>query len=257
MENSSRRFGIEFELSGFEPGGQTIPSPARNYFAWHSDGSIRNKTVHREEECVHCGQMEQRETRLGTAELVVNPPQHLDFYLEDEFLPMVLDHLKTANPHLDCSPEYMCSAHLHVSISDDELLPLAEYAIRHEREVFERWQPAPRRVESFAKKFSCNSSNTASYIANRNSDRYFWLNLKPAFDRHQTAEFRLFNGTLDVDEIRLRIAWCLDFVRLAKQEHAERTAPSVASMSTGDVPVRPGRPRRSSSEALIEPVVVR
>jgi hypothetical protein len=148
------------------------------------------------------------EKRLCTGELVINPPQKEKFYMEGTELASILEWLKETNPHLSADPEKKCSAHIHVSVDEDELKRIAKYAMAHQDEAFEKWKPLQSRID-YCKKLPDQSLNT---IAGQDGDRYRWINLMPAYQRHNTVEFRIFNGTVDINEVRERVQWCLDFI---------------------------------------------
>ena len=233
MKRSERRLGIEFELTGLQT---ECPRPEGGrlgqYFRWHSDGSIDSIFTSREELCPHCEQLHFTESPLNTGELVINPPQNESFYMEGEELVKILEWLKTENPYLSASPEKKCSAHIHISVSESELVDIARYAKEHEDEAFEKWQPLQCRVD-YCKKL--HSSRSAEWLANQQEDRYRWINLACAYERHNTVEFRIFNGTTDIEEVRERVKWCLDFIDNAVGEVQETIVETETIVTPADI----------------------
>ena len=230
MLRNERRFGIEFELTGLNGDTPRLPDGMREYFAWHGDSSITALRAEgtREEVCIHCGNAHMSESNnwLGTGELVVSPPQEMGFYLQDSALPRVLSWLTENNSQLSCKGEHKCSAHIHVSVDSTELRAIAEYGLEHEDKAFEIWSPEASRVR-YCHKFE---GDTASEILDDN-DRYCWLNINPAYRKHNTVEFRLFNGTVDIGEVRRRIRWCLVFVERAVTAYKVKKAREQAIAS--------------------------
>lgn len=63
-----------------------------------------------------------------------------------------------------------------------------------------------------------------------NSDRYKWLNMEPAFERHGTVEFRLHHGTTQPDRIVEWVKVCLHIVESGLKMGRMRTRPTGSMM---------------------------
>jgi len=57
------------------------------------------------------------------------------------------------------------------------------------------------------------------------ADRYVWLNMRHAFDRHRTCEFRLHHGTTQPDRIVEWVKVCLRIVEMGLKLGRSRTRP--------------------------------
>lgn len=257
MKRENRKVGVEFELTGLSRSSPSLPSEFRGYFCWHSDSSIESSVVTGMEECIHCGQMHETTKRMDTGELVVNPPQQESFYMEGDTIEKAFAWLKANNPSVMSTGDMKCSAHIHVSAERKELIAIAEYGMKHQEKAFRIWKPFAGRVGYCAK---YDTDRSAESIAHGTADRYVWLNISCAFDKHNTVEFRIFDGTMDANEVKRRVKWCVQFVedairvynnkkererkkalRLQKIEAKERAKRMAASAVTGTVtaPVLP------------------
>jgi hypothetical protein len=223
MLMKDRLIGIEIEITGLENEKPRLPDELRCSFIWHNDSSIRAKEVVVEKLCEICEIAHEENVRLKTCELICHPPRPLTFFKNDLSLPMALGWLKNRHPHIESSAEYMCSLHVHISVSRDELKAIAEYGIANEDAALDRWKPGDARVNRYCQKF--NKSYSSSFWINENDNRYMWLNILPAYVKHGTVEFRLFNGTIDSEEIKERVQWCYDFIEKATRGMSQEEYP--------------------------------
>jgi hypothetical protein len=112
---------------------------------------------------------------------------------------------------------YQCGLHVHVGNIDKAcLLKIAKYAILKENEVWEKYGPGPKR-EVYCHKFLAGVEagyKTEIALTQRYCIRNIWLNFR-SLEEHDTLEFRIFDGTLDVDTIISRVNFCKEFIEEA------------------------------------------
>lgn len=236
QEKENRLVGFELEITGIDRYGAEnsldCDSDLKHIFEFGEDCSIDSKgscngTRYEMEECPECGyehevEIDDDEDSNGTSELRTMGGNPLSMFLKDrhQIIRDIINIVEDNGIHggAESSEYYTCGLHVHVKADKEELPYIAKYAMKHEDEAFELYEPGGERA-SYCKKYGYYQPEpTIDYVIG-SADRYSWLNIAQSW-RHSrpTVEFRIFNGTLDPDEIAKRIKWAHDFICKAVRE---------------------------------------
>jgi len=242
-EPDNRTIGFELEVTGLDSRYQLGNGISHNatldeIFEVGSDGSITamghcSENEGYECECPDCGHShwvepdEDDDTTSETAEIRGKGGEPLSVFLKEDGK-VIRDLIEVINDHGDendgpeSSAEYECGLHIHVQVSAEEKVWVAQYAIEHQDEVFDMYPPDSNR-SGYCEKYNRGGERlTTNWVLNQ-AGRYVWLNIREAWtEGRKTVEFRLFDGTLDPDEIIERLKWCHEFICAAIREGRER-----------------------------------
>lgn len=234
QEAENRLIGFELEITGID---KYIAKSKLNddrelerIFEFGDDCSIESKGSCREiryemVECEECGYEHEEEIcddDSDTSEMRTKGGNPLSMFLKNrnEKIRDIINIIEECgiNGGAESDAEYTCGLHVHIKADEDELEHIARYARKHEDEVFALYEPDRGRA-SYCKKYTAYTPNpTIDYIVH-NADRYSWLNIACSWrPSRPTVEFRIFDGTLDPDEIAKRIRWAHNFICTAVRE---------------------------------------
>jgi len=119
-----------------------------------------------------------------------------------------------------------CSLHCHIDMkkfTNQEIINIVKAFYNHQDKIYKDFKVVKSRENNYAKKLNkrmVNSLTPAKITAIKRGrtafkedmfqDRDFGLNLY-SLSVHGTLEFRLFNGTIQVRNIKSNIKWCIEF----------------------------------------------
>lgn len=116
-----------------------------------------------------------------------------------------------------------CSVHAHIDISDTSTVEreaLHRFGTWIEGDIYSFVAPSRREV-IYARPLSEQSRS--------GSERYKWLNIEPAFERHKTVEVRLHHGTVDSERI---VEWLKVCLRIVERGLRLGTLPEKPNLDT-------------------------
>jgi hypothetical protein len=236
QETENRLVGFELEITGIDKYQAECKldddRELKRIFEFGDDCSIEAKGScgggrrYEMVECEECGYEHEEEVDCDedndTAEMRTKGGNPVSLFLKNrhEKIRDIIDIIEECgiNGGAESSPEYTCGLHIHVKADEDELEHIARYARKHEDEVYALYEPDRGRA-SYCKKYTTYTPNpTIDYIVH-NADRYSWLNIAQSWQQSRpTVEFRIFDGTLDPDEIAKRLRWAHNFICTAVRE---------------------------------------
>jgi hypothetical protein len=118
-----------------------------------------------------------------------------------------------------------CGGHIHIDMknfSNKEICNILQAFTLHQEDIIKKFKVLPNRLRKHALRIpkKCINQFTPETVKRIRkgeswgegyfSDRHYLLNVD-ALRRHKTLEFRLFNGTVDVDKIKKNVKWVLEF----------------------------------------------